>query len=206
MASRYFRLTRFGRLIIVLWATLTLLTMIPIAVGRARNEPNELERLGFGVCEGRPCFMGIVPGVTSSDEAEAFAKKRGGEVSGKYIIADSGEIGVAIHKTQDVMWVGMVQISAVRPMTLSSAADFIQLYGVPCAVGIAYDDKQIALRYPSMSVVVNSDQGIFTADMAIDRIILFIHPRDHMCIHGRQESYSVSPWLGFASWYRYRTY
>jgi hypothetical protein len=204
MTRRYFRLTRFARLIIVLMVTLTLLTVIPIAVGRARNEPNELEALGFGVCDGRPCFMGIVPGVTTWIEAVSFVKKHGGIDSTKYLSLDIHSLGVAFYPTEDLSLVGGIQLEPSQIQI--PVGQVFQLFGVPCSIIVdrgMITPNGVTLRYHSMSVTVE-DYGLFSPSSYIARG--FIHIRSDLCVHQDDEFVNFSPWIGFASHSRYRAY
>src|SRR5882724_2093341 len=57
-------MTRLARLVISLSLTITALIGGVILIGRAHTESNALETLGFGVCAGRPCFIGLAPNIT----------------------------------------------------------------------------------------------------------------------------------------------
>src|SRR5438128_2127003 len=64
------------RLIAILSISFSLLIVAARAYGEAHPEPDELKALGFDVCDGKPCFMGIVPGVTTWDQAKAILDRR----------------------------------------------------------------------------------------------------------------------------------
>src|SRR5260221_14778856 len=59
------------------WTMLLCLTLIvccaaALAYGRAQPaSSNPLREVGFDVCDGKPCFRGVVPGITTWKSAEA---------------------------------------------------------------------------------------------------------------------------------------
>src|SRR5262249_12725982 len=62
-------LITFFKICALLCAIFAVMIFAARGFGEAHPQPDQLSELGFGVCNGNPCFMGIVPGVTKYVEA-----------------------------------------------------------------------------------------------------------------------------------------
>ncbi len=70
---------RLLRPVMLLWLLISAVISSVILYSRTPAGPSELQRLGFGSCDGKPCLMGITPGLTPLPDAMAALETRGGQ-------------------------------------------------------------------------------------------------------------------------------
>src|SRR6266496_6695118 len=90
---------RFLRVVIAVWLLLTALIMVAMLYGYVTVAPNVLSEVGFDVCNGQPCFLGIVPGVTTGQEAHKLISRYGditAYIPGQTMIVRINNIGFAL--------------------------------------------------------------------------------------------------------------
>jgi hypothetical protein len=179
----------------VLLVLLTAFGVFSIGVGRARTESNELAALGLGLCSGKPCYMGITPGKTTWNVATDFTYGYRGFVGTRVLTANNTRFSVSMHPDADTSHVNAIQFERIGTMPRVSIGHFIQLYGLPCAV-ISENPKLTWFQYPFGSVDIDLDDGRFTSQSPIGKIIFTTSGND-MCMYGGP--LTAHPWSGFAS-------
>src|SRR5512135_2141653 len=68
---------RLGRRTLALCLVIGALIGGVVSYSRASAEPNPLHAFGLDVCDGKPCFKEIIPGVTSWEDAQAIIARLG---------------------------------------------------------------------------------------------------------------------------------
>jgi hypothetical protein len=186
-------IARLTALILVLCAALT---AVALGIGRASAATAALDAAGFDLCDGEPCFRGLVPGHS------AWAQASGGAIIGE---AESfvefvywGRNKAAAEYVSDVYGGALilVRLTAVGKAQLP-AGEFILRYGRPCAVGYSY--ARLVLLYPTLRVEIDAAGGYVTAASSAANVTL-------QAIQGVYDicpTVGVIPWRGFASQARY---
>src|SRR5262245_46869565 len=72
-----------------------LMLVVAICVARlyGQSKPDNLSAFGLDLCEGRPCFMGITPGITKWDDVPVHLKE--------YQIVSEAE-SIRLHISDDI--------------------------------------------------------------------------------------------------------
>jgi hypothetical protein len=196
---------RFLRNVLIVWMLMLVLCSGALIYGRASNQPNELQELGFGTCDGDPCFMGIVPGKTSWEDADILLKRFNPSIQQEgWAEYDERHLHVILREAKN--YVDMLDLSPIEyshsfGITLQM---LIQNMGVPCAV--SYSTRGSigpALYYPSFWVVVISNQDRIRPLDAIEEIYVAHSEESIGCKQTRASP--RKPWLGFTLLSRYTT-
>src|SRR5262249_137181 len=141
---------RFVLMVFLLWAIFAVMIVAACGYGEAHPQPDKLAELGFGVCDGNPCFPGIVPGVTTWDEARGKLLTRTDIWKDDENLLDGTYLGQSIAINRDGNFITIIFDEAdpnYSPDIPISIAQLIDLYGIPCQVTLKGD---IELRYPGM--------------------------------------------------------
>ncbi|MEP7284672.1 MAG: hypothetical protein ABI947_02755 [Chloroflexota bacterium] len=197
---------RFVRNVFVLWVLVFVMVSSVLLYSRTFSEPSELQKLGFGMCSDQPCFMGIVPGVTTWKDAililksydlkeEDYEEISFATVKLKYFdvtVTGSKEDGV----TAIQIWHSKIPLGTV-----------IQLMGNPCAVGFLTEysnHRDPRIFYPFMSADVVLDTDRVTQEAFADPIILRT-TRDEALLCKSTPDFPRIKWKGFATLSRYNS-
>jgi hypothetical protein len=198
---------RFLRVVIVVWLLLTALIIAAMFYGYSDEVPNELRELGFDRCDGHPCFLGIVPGITSGKEAYQLLSQYDETllyVKGRPIIARVNDIDFAVH-VDDMDQILIIHIPVYSGNEFPQLKSFIALYGVPCAVHAAHDQPTLGVNYPGLALGSYEVQGRLSLYSDLSYVALLnpeiIPPR---CAGYENEGFSIKPWRGFILANRYK--
>lgn len=140
--------------VVMLFLVLAILCLIVITLSRLVAPPDELQTLGFGSCEGEPCYRGIVPGITRWSDAKArFATDTNLSVdsSGVEIIASDVRTRLLSDLSRD-------RVTSVEGIIAVPAGAIIAHYGLPCRVRLEFygnDDWAMQMQYPSLTVIIS---------------------------------------------------
>jgi hypothetical protein len=197
------------------WTTITLLvstTLLGSAVlyGRALAGPDKLRNWHyFGVCHGKPCFLGLVPGITNWVDAKATIETYSPRRS-----RDLSWISSVIMTSDDPITGGhiqSIQIVDLEGEILPSFRYFLLRYGMPCKVTYANDISSygaIGLLYPTMVIWLERRSDYLTMDQPVRSVTL----NDPNSVLGKPSYCSAVwnslfvPWLGFTSLDDYRAH
>ncbi len=203
----------FVRLVFILLLLMTALTSSTVLWAREHPEPSELQALGFDVCDGRPCFIGITPGVTTWNAARAILTKWGDQKeSNEEFTVAANRIEVSITSLEgSVDWIHIKGIP-YGGFVFSSLGNFIAKYGSPCRIMFNGDRNFVDLAYPYMMLTVfrgsrtrlELDMPIYNADLR-DLSRLSQDPFD-FCIYHQVAEPGIGVWSGFASWDYYQAH
>jgi hypothetical protein len=117
--------------------------------GRAQMQPQDARMSLFARCDGQPCWMGIVPGVTPWTQAERIVTAAA-EHDDKRLIMPMGARGdVQVYRSIDPEWVGRMYVLLPYDEAID-AGWIIQRFGVPCGVSIYFHMNMATLRYPNL--------------------------------------------------------
>jgi hypothetical protein len=190
-------------LLLTTGVSLILLALSFVVIGRGRAGPMREVVEGLGWCEGKPCFMGIVPGQTSWDEARSILIRHGGvetDIGIALSIGSSAKILVwsRLEDFDKSVTVIEIHLPEGSPSTLGS---LISYYGSPCAVTQPYNLNvpSFVLLYKSMSFYAtspySSQQDYTSLDPSWPVYTVQLFDLEHGC---EGTSYTSS-WRGFAS-------
>jgi len=184
---------RFLRVTLILWLLSVALIGGAALYGRAHAEPNELQALGFGVCEGRPCFMGITPGVTTIESARGILDKVGATKS-----QSSYAIDETIYYKGDLRIGYLDSADRIRHITVMNrlgdslpirASNIMLHLGIPCRFAMSVSTKELIMFYPHLAVGFDLQDEQMKLDTLAAYITIF---RFNLCD-------VTSVWPGFTS-------
>jgi hypothetical protein len=201
------RLTRIVLLILLI--TLALVTGT-VFYNRGPATPSKLHELGFSLCDGRPCFMGVTLGMSWVNALDTVAQKKL-----PYIVVI--ENAYIYFRTQDYRFQANIDFddtnnyaklisvgdwSAVENQV--SLADVIETFGPPCRVGVwdpANDSGRVVIDYPELEVQTDD----VSPNSTIYYLAISTSDSDKTDCAGKTvyES-SVNRWGGFQSLSYYR--
>src|SRR5262249_36908832 len=114
-----------------------------------------LGALGFAVCNGQPCFVGIVPGITTAKKALTVVSNSADMAAystSQEIMARMHNLGVTLIVNPETEKIISIQIPVHTGERFPHIDSFIAMYGLPCAVEASQDNTQLILNYPNMSL------------------------------------------------------
>ena len=132
----------FLRLVMILWLLITAFIGSVMLCARTTSGASELQKLGFDICDGRPCYMGITPGLTPLADAMALFEKNGGlcetmrkqdSFGGLRALCSVGELETTMDYSPDTLIVRSLNVMIASggpvPVTVGDAARY---WGLPC--------------------------------------------------------------------------
>jgi hypothetical protein len=188
---------------------------------------------GIEVCDGRPCVLGITPGLTTW--AEAVALLRAAQLRESYQFQDGGDVILlnfddvsrrygraegTIHpvrngdpRRKDVASIVLRYFSRL-PQDQPHLAQFIARFGTPCSVNIKFMDSfpemSAQLYYPTMIVHSEPAVGRLSLDIRVMSAEIDTGKRyldEKRCEVDAPEFTSPADrrnrWGGFSAWSRY---
>ena len=196
---------RFLFVVAVLWLFLILMIGSAALYGRTLLVPDDLKDLGFARCDSKPCFVGIIPGLTTGTAAQTLLSNYDGNVNadGKTILARVNNLGIAAILGDDGNVIS-IQIPIHQP-NFARLDSFIAMYGLPCSVGVFKLGNRIDLQYPNLSLGISPVGGYVSLQSRLEYVeISSSRVSPLQCSYDEsKEDYAVLPWLGFASVERY---
>src|SRR5262245_53658147 len=138
----------------VMIAVQVLLLTGTVLYARVASDPTVVHALDVTPCADRPCFMGIVPGMTQLGDAQLILKEHGasqGENETQYVL-DNIIVGIYADG-------GPITAVYVRPraggILSMTVGEVFQHLGIPCAFNPdTLDQHELILIYPHSSVEV----------------------------------------------------
>jgi hypothetical protein len=189
----------------VVWAILLAMCAGIVGIVRAQGGLDRLQAMGFGVCEGEPCFRGIKVGMDW-----AAARRLRSESSGK-VAEDSPLLifvpdkntgnAIVVNPTEDGKTVSSITFeSNSSPTSWPSAADVIQRFGYPCGVFIAAWNEDgtggIFLIYPKMTTYIAVQDSRLSLDSPSWSLIIQERNSAYISCLASSKEYK-GPWYGF---------
>jgi hypothetical protein len=179
---------------------------------------------GFGLCDGKPCFLGIKPGVTTFEEAKKVVVVRYPDtiIDGNHMIIPYGTNTISIESSDSI--VDRVQIDALEGSASIPLRSVITKFGPPCAVelillsclvqqgcpieyiDIHYDSASTSISVLSFTSSSYIEAERLDANIPITHLILndnFVAPGMYFScpksFSGLDYDSHYIPWMGFAS-------
>ena len=208
-------MTRLARFVITLSLTLTALIGGAILVGHDHSEPSTLETLGFGTCQGKPCFIGIAPGETKWDGLKASLPQKQEVRSVFSLVSNDQEIDFgtqhflgSVRNDFSPSIVTIMVIATLPDKRVIRLRDVIQNYGFPCAVSSGVSGNELLLMYAFMNIKSQTPNNRLEMEAPIDRITMV--NGDVTTPQYKAQCTLVkkmqTPWLGFASLENYQSH
>lgn len=190
---------RFARHVIAIWVVAILLLGAVLLYSRLSSPPNDLEALGLGLCDGQPCFMGIIPGVSTWEDVTPILKRF--DDLDTYGLFASGRlkdiyINITSSTSRIITSVEFVPVMNNGNLGVSLRA-IMQGLGAPCVVGFLRENSHPRLIFPAMSADVLLDRARLT-DAALADYLLII-PKNDAVQRCTNTSMSLIRWKGFAA-------
>jgi hypothetical protein len=151
------RLSMLAMLLLI--SALSLIASVRL-IGRAMGGRDPLPDVGFEVCGGKPCYLGLVPGETRWDRVKPTLEQHGvafhqsdSTFTTKFdILTDQWLIEIiSSAQRQRVMYILWVYRGA--PLSLG---DFILLYGQPCRAFVSQRNDSLIANFHNLSLNVQS--------------------------------------------------
>ena len=206
---------RLARLLITLSVTLTALLGGAILVGHGYSEPSTLETLGFGTCQGKPCFIGIAPGVTKWDGLKAYVAQKQEVHSVFSLVSNDQEIDFgtkhflgSVRNDFSPSIVTIMVIASLPNIRVIRLRDVFQMYGFPCAVSSGLNGNELLLVYPFMNIKSETPNNRLEMEAPVDRITMVngdvTAPQYKAQCTLVQKTQTA--WIGFASLENYQSH
>lgn len=154
-----------GKRVLIVWLTMAVICAAVIVVARLNPAPDVLQSLGFGVCDGEPCFRGIKAGMDWNETIRKLPD----------IWESNGALRVAGYTTpmQDVYIapsyngkvVRSIGIGGANLITGVSVGQLIAEYGYPCKVFLLSDN---GLPY---AILFGNAKSWMTASIDTDAVV-----------------------------------
>ncbi len=174
---------RLLRPLMLLWLLITALISSVMLYARAPAGPSGLQRLGFGSCDGKPCFMGITPGLTLLPDAMADLETHGGQCEtmrqqdsfGEPRARCSvGELDTVLDYSHDTLIVRSLNVlRAPGSPVAATVGDAVGYWGLPCGLSrepIAF--SRFILLYPSVYLDLGYADKWISPGTGIDSILI----------------------------------
>jgi hypothetical protein len=145
------------RRVLVLWLIVLVLCGTVALLVRLNREPGPLQALGFDVCDGEPCFLGIKVGMDWSEAVNILPDS----LTGYGVLVPPVSVpaleGLVIRPSQDGTQVEEIRHFNVArrtgyPITLGA---MVELYGPPCRVfwnDLEGVSPRVHMIYPGMEI------------------------------------------------------
>jgi hypothetical protein len=193
------------RRIIVIWLVMCVLCIAAIALGHLDHTPNALQRLGFDVCEGNPCYRGVKLGMSYAKVLKLIGENATNVNDFEF---------VGLHYSSDQLTVDRISSrtydrGARLPFRLG---DIFVVYGAPNRVYFELSDGEgnFVLIYDDMVVETSSkfenpsNSASFRIWLDSSIVTLSIDGEIENGFIWYQEIPDTDPWRGFTSAQIYR--
>jgi hypothetical protein len=139
------------RRVMVLILVLAVLCAGAVVVARANRTPSPLQALGFGMCDGEPCWRGIKPGMKWEALKTVGSARLGNPYEWSFRLNEQPPVAwISIGRSVDPNIIGTMSVlpDTVGPLPIS-VSDWVIQYGPPCSVLIT--GSQWRMMYPIMA-------------------------------------------------------
>ena len=169
-----------------------------VLYGRASAKPNKLQQLGFDVCDGRPCFMGVTLGMPWNEVRANIAKREDGiYLADNLIVLKVQKLAIGIRSDDSQTYVDgidfMVPVNYDPEISINT---IIALFGSPCSVLITTIEDQIeriSINYPEIHFTAN---GV-SPDSTMESLMLSKNSEVTNCATQKGKAFWLTPWKGF---------
>jgi hypothetical protein len=149
--------------VITIWVIFASFSAGVVLIARANPAPDKLAALGFGMCDGEPCWRGVRWGM---DWAEVKRELHDFRDHGQYLelLIDSIDIDrIALGPSANGEKLEMITVGYKSQYPRSVTAGGIVLrYGIPCGARVQYSGGQaveMILFYPEVAITLRDPSG-----------------------------------------------
>jgi hypothetical protein len=145
-------------------ASLVVISTGTILIARANGAPSRLAALGFGVCDGQPCFRGITLGMGWDETRRRLPNaivSHNFRLHLELPVNVEGIKSINIRPSNDGTTIAAIEPYGNQSLPIT-AGDVILQYGLPCRVHVLYADSvpsMMRLIYPTLYVYVPTIDG-----------------------------------------------
>jgi len=194
------------RIVFLLLVALSMLIGSAVLIGMANSAPSEMQAMGFDLCKGRPCFLGIIPGNTDMRDAMQILELHGHDLptNAVRIKLDNGlsaePAGPIITLT------GRDYYSQQEVAFLPLLGAFVETYGKPCGIIREYVPapgtalKSVYVLYPYLALQVPLESEHLDVDARVQGVLLSVHSDQ-----GNSSRCANSDGVTSSSWFSFTT-
>jgi hypothetical protein len=191
-------------LVVIIFLILTAVTGTIVLHGRGLPEvrTDQLQAMGVDTCEGKLCFMNVVPGVTTWSEAHKALADYITRDEGDHFHGQVGDYEIRVEGGWSDDTITRVDVQNYRNMRTSPVVQFkevIAQFGTPCYVSVSGARiRGLTLTYPTFRLSISTEERRLSLDSPIQGITLVdvVGSNGNLCAGGAT---SGIPWRGFAS-------
>jgi hypothetical protein len=171
-----------------------------VGIVRANGGQDRLQAMGFGVCDGEPCFRGIRVGMPWSEAQRLSldATESGPPID--FVIDENGKnTPVSVYPSDDGKTVLGIVLNVRSLYPPLSAADIVLHYGYPCRVEYIASSTGggAILVFPKLKSSINLPDFRLSLDSSVAAIPISESRDSNPCSDGKREE--RGPWRGFTS-------
>jgi hypothetical protein len=187
----------------VVWLILVVICAGVVGIVRVNGGQDRLQAMGFGVCDGEPCWQGIRVGM-DWEEAERLGHDavqiRPRMYFGFSTVTES--INVQIDPTENgksVLGIAL-EVSSIAPQLSITTADIIRLFGSPCLIAM-YDDfpdiQYSMFIYPQLQAGFYLRSSRLQLDSPVGWVTISKPTEPNACMDRKRDQ--NSSWRGFTT-------
>jgi hypothetical protein len=193
-----------------LYLTLALGCAAIIRYSSGQPSANRAAELGLGICAGRPCFRGLVPGDTRWTDAVVMLEglryrgiqySAGASGSLSYIISGKNfKQHITLYAAHEGSALASIYLHIPRSERLT-VSDILALYGPPTCVDTRYrSGDSLLLHYPALHILVPAGRNRFGSATPVLSVLLghAVGQPDDLCDLSPGNNPNQQPWRGFA--------
>ena len=172
-----------------------------IVVVRANRGPDRLQAMGFGLCDGEPCWRGLKPG-TDWQKTQHLIPEATESRSPITVTFDGIDeyVTILVYSSRDKKTVSSIILEADLASSAPTVADLLQFLGYPCAVQPIPDPgveiNRINLIYAQVRTLIFQANSRLGLDSPIRSLTLEKPRASKPCAIFYND---LSPWYGFTS-------
>jgi hypothetical protein len=194
-----------GVVTVSLCVALAVLCSAAIVRRRMLMEPDQLQKLGLGSCQGVPCFYGLMPGKTSWIETQNSIVKRFNVNAYDPCFGfgtDDLQSEVCSYAADDKLLgaIELIPTPGQIPGQISLGA-LVKQYGSPCLIYTYDDSAWIVVNFPQLSVSFVSNDGYLELDTNIPHLDLFAPQLTDTCAPETRSNSKLWRWRGFTRYF-----
>ncbi len=190
--------------VVIIFLMLTAVTGTIVLHGRGLPgvRTDNLQAMGVDTCVGKLCFMQVIPGVTTWNQAIDALDKYITRDEGDHFHGQVGDYEIRVAGGWSGETVTQVEVQNYRNSRTSPVVPFREIiaqFGTPCYVSISGTRTPgLLLTYPTFRLSISTEERRLSLDSPIAGITL-VDVSDSggdLCVGAAQ---SGIPWRGFAS-------
>jgi hypothetical protein len=139
-----------------------------IVVARANRGPDRLQAMGFGLCDGEPCWRGLKPGTDWQKTQHVLPEVT--ESSSPITVTFKGideYVTILVYSSRDKKTVSSIILVADLASSPPTVADLVQYLGYPCAVQ-EVPDPGVEINW--ITLIYAQGRLFFSRTLALGRI------------------------------------